>query len=63
MDGVVPYASNSPGGKLAGMPRWIHEHEPTSPDCPICTRYIYLIIIGPPLLVLILAVLYTFTRS
>jgi hypothetical protein len=44
------------------MPRWIHEHEPTSPDCPICTRYIYLII-GPPLLVLILAVLYTFIRS
>jgi hypothetical protein len=45
------------------MPRWTHEHEPTSPDCPVCTRYIYLILIGPPILVLFLAVLYTLIRG
>jgi hypothetical protein len=45
------------------MPRWTHEHEPTDTDCPACTRFIHLVLAGPPLLVLILAVLYTFIRS
>jgi hypothetical protein len=45
------------------MARWTHEHEPPGTGCPVCTRFIYLILIGPSLVILILAVLYTFIRG
>lgn len=45
------------------MARWSHDHETPGAGCPACDRFIYLTIAGPPLMVLILSVVYALLRN